>query len=114
MLKQLHQTPLKMSLYELIQTSESHRHALMEVLQSIEVLPNDPTLVASIITPHHVASLTKLPPSSPPHHVHQVASLSFSEIEITPYQNVDPDPTSALVFEHVVDTVGIYVENNHG
>ncbi|KAH9300814.1 hypothetical protein KI387_012397, partial [Taxus chinensis] len=70
------------------------------------VLPNDPTPVASIITPHHVASLTKLPPSSLPHPIHQVASLSFSEEEITPHQNNDPDP--ALFISVHIDDIWIH------
>ncbi|KAH9321359.1 hypothetical protein KI387_015998, partial [Taxus chinensis] len=80
MIKQLHQSPVKMTLYDLIQTSESHRQALIEILQGIEVLPNETLPVASILTPNHVASLTKQSTTSVP--VQQAAAVSFSEDEI--------------------------------
>ena len=66
MIKQLHQSPVKMTLYDLIQTSESHRQALIEILHGIEILPSETLPVASILTPNHVASLTKQTTTSVP------------------------------------------------
>ncbi|KAH9296145.1 hypothetical protein KI387_039733, partial [Taxus chinensis] len=100
MIKQLHQSPVKMTLYDLIQTSESHRQALIEILQGIEVLPNETFPVASILTPNHVASLTKQSTTSVP--VQQAAAVSFSEDEIVDFGAEDPDPAlfiSAYVWD---------------
>ncbi|KAH9293228.1 hypothetical protein KI387_041569, partial [Taxus chinensis] len=93
MIKQLHQSPVKMTLYDLIQTSESHRQALVEILQGIEVLPNETLPVASILTPNHVASLTKQS-ISPTTSVskQQAAAVSFSDDEIIDFGAEDPDP----------------------
>ncbi|KAH9297106.1 hypothetical protein KI387_028788, partial [Taxus chinensis] len=94
MIKQLHQSLVKMTLYDLIQTSESHRQALIEILQGIEVLPNETLPVASILTPNHVTSLTKQPTSttiSVP--VQQATAVSFFEEEIVVFGVEDPDPT---------------------
>ncbi|KAH9302860.1 hypothetical protein KI387_014443, partial [Taxus chinensis] len=103
MIKQLHQSPVKMTLYDLIQTSESHRQALVEILQGIEVLPNEALPVASILTPNHVASLTKQPTAPTTSvSVPQAAAVSFSEDEIVDFGTEDPDPAlfiSAYVWD---------------
>ncbi|KAH9323839.1 hypothetical protein KI387_018478, partial [Taxus chinensis] len=94
MIKQLHQSPVKMTLYDLIQTSESHRQALVEIFQGIEVLPNETLPVTSILTPNHVASLTKqsISPTTSVY-VQQAAAVSFSEDEIVDFGAEDLDPT---------------------
>ncbi|KAH9319358.1 hypothetical protein KI387_021127, partial [Taxus chinensis] len=84
-------------------TSESHRQALVEILQGIEVLPNEALPVASILTPNHIASLTKQP-TTPTTSVSipQAAAVSFSEDEIVDFGTEDPDPTlfiSAYVWD---------------
>ncbi|KAH9327483.1 hypothetical protein KI387_007661, partial [Taxus chinensis] len=91
MIKQLHQSPVKMKLYDLIQTSESHQQALIEILQGIEVLPNETLPVASILTPNHIASLNKQ--STTFVLVQQAAAVSFSEDKIFIFGAEDPDPT---------------------
>ncbi|KAH9307090.1 hypothetical protein KI387_011494, partial [Taxus chinensis] len=93
MIKQCHQSPVKMTLYDLIQTSESHRQALVEILQGIEVLPNETLPITSILTPNHVASLTKqsISPTTSVS-VQQAAAVSFSEDEIIDFGVEDPDP----------------------
>ncbi|KAH9313828.1 hypothetical protein KI387_022455, partial [Taxus chinensis] len=74
-------------------TSESHRQALIEILQGIEVLPNETLPVTSILTPNHVASLTKQPISPTTSvSVQQAAAVSFSEDEIIDFGAEDPDP----------------------
>ncbi|KAH9297245.1 hypothetical protein KI387_028927, partial [Taxus chinensis] len=84
-------------------TSESHRQDLVEILQGIEVLPNETFPVASILTPNHVASLTKQPISLPTSaSVQQAAAVSFSEDEIFDFGAEDPDPAlfiSAYVWD---------------
>ncbi|KAH9298831.1 hypothetical protein KI387_030513, partial [Taxus chinensis] len=90
MIKQLHQSPVKMTLYDLIQTSESHRQALIEILQGIEVLPNETLPVTTILTPNHVASLTKQSTTSVP--VKQTTAVSFSEDKIVDFGAEDPNP----------------------
>ncbi|KAH9331998.1 hypothetical protein KI387_004106, partial [Taxus chinensis] len=74
-------------------TSESHRQALVEILQGIEVLPNETLHVTSILTPNHVALLTKqsISPTTSVF-VQQVAAISFSEDEIVDFGAKDPDP----------------------
>ncbi|KAH9306927.1 hypothetical protein KI387_011331, partial [Taxus chinensis] len=79
-----------MTLYDLIQASESHRQALVEILQGIEVLPNETFPVTSILTPNHITSLTKQSTTSVP--VQQTAAVSFSEDEIVDFGAEDPDP----------------------
>ncbi|KAH9321435.1 hypothetical protein KI387_016074, partial [Taxus chinensis] len=74
-------------------TSESHRQALVEILQGIEVLPNETLPVTSILTPNHVASLTKqstAPTTSVS--LQQAATVSFSEDEIVDFGTEDPNP----------------------
>ncbi|KAH9314428.1 hypothetical protein KI387_023055, partial [Taxus chinensis] len=84
-------------------TSESHRQALIEILQGIEVLPNETLPVASILTPNHVASLTKQPTAPTTSvSVQQAAVVSFSKDEIVDFGTEDPDPAlfiSAYVWE---------------
>ncbi|KAH9296636.1 hypothetical protein KI387_040224, partial [Taxus chinensis] len=70
--------------------SESHQQALVEMLQGIEVLPNETLPVTSILTPNHVASLTKQSTTSIP--VQQTTAVSFSEDEIVHFGVEDPDP----------------------
>ncbi|KAH9312410.1 hypothetical protein KI387_027445, partial [Taxus chinensis] len=65
-------------------TSESHRQALVEVLQGIEVLPNETLPVASL-TKQPTAPTTSVS-------VPQVAAVSFSEDEIVDFGTEDPDP----------------------
>ncbi|KAH9296090.1 hypothetical protein KI387_039678, partial [Taxus chinensis] len=89
-------------------TSESHRQALVEILQGIEVLPNETLPVTSILTPNHVASLTKQSTTSVP--VQQTAAVSFSEDEIVDFGAEDPDPAlfiSAYVWDIWVHRVMI-------
>ncbi|KAH9328202.1 hypothetical protein KI387_000310, partial [Taxus chinensis] len=73
-------------------TSESHRQALVEILQGIEVLPNETLPVATILTPNHVASLTKQPTTPTTSvSVQQAAAVSFSEDKIVDLGTEDPD-----------------------
>ncbi|KAH9291768.1 hypothetical protein KI387_043045, partial [Taxus chinensis] len=66
---------------------------LVEILQGIEVLPNETLPVASILTPNNVASLTKQPTSPTSSvSVQQAAAVSFSEDEIVDFGTEDPDP----------------------
>ncbi|KAH9296774.1 hypothetical protein KI387_028456, partial [Taxus chinensis] len=74
-------------------TSESHRQALIEILQGIEVLPNETLPVTSILTPNHVASLTKQPTAPTTFvSVQQATVVSFSEDKIVDFGAKDPDP----------------------
>lgn len=49
MVKQLHQTPVKMSLYDLIQSSPHHCQALIIALQVAKVQPEDPQPLAALV-----------------------------------------------------------------
>ncbi|KAH9300511.1 hypothetical protein KI387_012094, partial [Taxus chinensis] len=60
----------------------------------IEVLPNETLPDASILTPNHVASLTKQPTAPTTSvSVPQAVAGSFSEDEIVDFSTEDPDPT---------------------
>ncbi|KAH9328194.1 hypothetical protein KI387_000302, partial [Taxus chinensis] len=86
MIKQLHQSPVKMTLYDLIQTSESHDKLSLQSFKGSRSLPNETLPVTSILTPNHVTSLTKQPTAPTTSvSVKQAAAVSFSKDEIVDF-----------------------------